>query len=333
VRNAAVSRHEICRAGEWPIRIYAGALPRETWSGLGAKDGDTLVNIVQVVDGACLDAFVRNWREGEDLLVDYDHSADEGKGTAAAGWMSAPRVEGEALTANIAWTDPADVTTRRYRFFSPTFDGGAALQHLGGNRFRPTKILRGAVTNRPNIRSISPLANDEGDPTEKPTHIMDDLKQIAAALGLAEDAALADILAEIEKRAKATAEAETEIVANRRAEAAALANAHGITDSGKLVEFEKLYLANRATAKTLLGFLPTAAAAGAGKTALTNAHPAKTPATGGGEREASGQFLEKAKAQAAAEKIPLANAIAALAEAEPALYAAYRDGLGGGGAA
>lgn len=155
--------YNIVPLGEFPIIVPLRSLPGAIATQLkntASKSGH--VRVVQVVDAEALTALANSVAPGAELLVDYDHeSMDADKSSRAAGWLSAPVVRDDGLYAPITWTNRAEeeVKGREFKYLSPVFDDRDTLQHLGGNRFRVTKLLGGAVTNNPNIRSIKPLFN------------------------------------------------------------------------------------------------------------------------------------------------------------------------------
>ncbi|MDR2981864.1 MAG: phage protease [Puniceicoccales bacterium] len=265
--------------GEYSTVTNIRALPPAAQKSLRSradKDGDLV--IIQVVDNAAMQAMVNSF-PGGDLLVDYDHlSHDADKPTRAAGWLSAPVLREGGVYAPIRWTNSAqdEVQGGEYRFLSPEFPTGSMLEWLGDNRFRPTRLVGAAVTNRPNMKTLQPLSNAESDPTTTQTNpSMDELKKIAAALGLPETATVDEILAAIAEKTGSLKTLEAEVVENRKAEALALCEKHGITDEKKRTEMSDLYVKNRDTARTLFGMLPEKK--DDPRNPLTNRRNAKTP--------------------------------------------------------
>ncbi|MDR0536179.1 MAG: phage protease [Puniceicoccales bacterium] len=334
--------YQIAPLGEFPIRVPLESLPQASRAALADGAGkDGTVRILQVVDADAAWALASSLPEGRELLVDYDHeSLDTDKSTRAAGWLSKASATCEGLYANIAWTDRAarEIAGREFRFLSPVFASGDSLAHLGGNRFRVTRLLGAAVTNNPNLRTIKPLSNrdtpgeeppedpgaDKKDTTKttNPTHTMN---AIAKALGLAEGASEADILAAIAALKDATAALETEAADNRRAQAATLCDKHGITGDEAREKFAKTYIANRAVAEELLSVLPPKTSAEDAPGALTNRHPAKTP--GAAAASALHPFLNRAAALRKEKNLTEADAYIAAARENPQLYAEYNDSL------
>ena len=146
-----------------------------------------------------------------DILVDADHSSENGGSTEALAWIAGLDARDDGLWALFRWTDKGAeaVSGRRYRFVSPAWtvdDDG-----------RPDLLVSCALTNRPNIPSSKPILNSAaGGSGEQPkgNPAMEELKK---ALGLAPDAADADALAAVQalqaeiaslKEAKLNAEAE-----------------------------------------------------------------------------------------------------------------------------
>lgn len=130
-------------------------------------DPVTKKRVVQVVDAEAVrlmaaDIALRNsdpaW---PGILVDRDHfSYDIEKESRAAGWANAAQAQAKGLFGPIRWTNSgrADVEGGDFRFLSPVFDRNTAVP-LGGDRFRVTRLLGLALTNKPNIRDIAALTN------------------------------------------------------------------------------------------------------------------------------------------------------------------------------
>lgn len=159
------------------------------------------------------------------VLVDFDHSSDEGGSTEAAAWIEALAFDAErGLVGSFRFTDTgaAAIAGRRYRFVSPVWN--VDEQH------RPISLLRVALTNRPQIEG-DPIINSvrkhkppEVSPeTPKENPEMDKLKEL---LGLAPESSDEDVLAavtalktEVEAAKAEKADAEAEAFANANTEA------------------------------------------------------------------------------------------------------------------
>ena len=137
-----------------------------------------------------------------EVLVDADHQSENGGSTEALAWIAELDARPDGLWALFRWTDKGAeaVSGRRYRFVSPAWtvdDDG-----------RPDLLVSCALTNRPNIPSSKPILNSSDGPTVRPSDrqtlgpsdtqgnpAMEELKK---ALGLAPDAADADVLAAVQ---------------------------------------------------------------------------------------------------------------------------------------
>lgn len=148
---------------------------------------------------------------GGEVLVDADHSSENGGSTEAQAWIVELDDRPDGLWALFRWTDKGAeaVSGRRWRFVSPAWTVDADG--------RPDRLVSCALTNRPNIPAKPILNSAAGGSGEHPkgNPAMEELKK---ALGLAPDAADADALAAVQalqaeiaslKEAQLNAEAET----------------------------------------------------------------------------------------------------------------------------
>jgi phage I-like protein len=152
-------------------------LPADGWHQLAplGEFPHSAAGIVQVIDaGACtrMVAAFENARATSGnfpgLLIDFDHfSLDAEKRSEAAGWITDLKFcepssgnNPAGLFARIRWSDIGEAAVKggRYRFLSPVWAKGDC-EDLGGNRFRPVRLLNAAVTNDPNLKGILPLSN------------------------------------------------------------------------------------------------------------------------------------------------------------------------------
>lgn len=94
---------------------------------------------------------------GTDLAVDISHNPDAG----AVGWFKELRLEGDKLMALVAWTDEGAELVRsgKYRYFSPEFAFGWTHPEKG-TKFRDV-LFGGALTNRPFLKDMQPVAFSE----------------------------------------------------------------------------------------------------------------------------------------------------------------------------
>ena len=132
------------------------------------------------------------------VLVDYDHrSYYEPGDTIAAGWSAAVEARADGIWAQIDWTPVAAqrIRDREFRYISPEF----SVDRETGEVAALTAI---SLVNRPafTMAAIARSNLTQGD---------DDMRAIAAALGLPEDADEAAILAAIATRDTELASART----------------------------------------------------------------------------------------------------------------------------
>jgi phage I-like protein len=179
---------------------------------------------------------------GGRIPVDYDHEGAAGGSTVAAGWFTGntdirESADGPRLWAEVEWTPQGrvDVESKRFKFISPEWTM-SKVDKTSGLATKAKELLAATLTNRPFFKQLAPLTasdlsathelvlelaaalGEESDalyarltetaappPDPKEIHMSDQLKLIAAALGLPEDADEATITAKAAE-VKATAE-------------------------------------------------------------------------------------------------------------------------------
>jgi len=125
------------------------------------------------------------------VLVDYDHLSafmpDDGGNTKAAGWIQRLEIRDGQVWAVVEWTvtAAAAIAAREYRYISPEF----TVDKKSGE---VADLLAAALVNRPAFQMAALARRKTGE------ELM--LKAIAKALGLADDATEAQILAAISRR-------------------------------------------------------------------------------------------------------------------------------------
>jgi phage I-like protein len=113
------------------------------------------------ISEADLDKAVENFNrwmeEGGEIPVDYDHSFGERGDSTAAGWYTELKRKGKSLFARVRWTTRAakQIADGEYRFFSPEFTKDWRNESGTPEGFT---ILAGALTNRPFLRGMTPVA-------------------------------------------------------------------------------------------------------------------------------------------------------------------------------
>lgn len=180
---------------------------------------------VQVIDDDAVRAIVEAGVPEEGILVDVEHVSVTGvRDTRAYGWVkelaALPTAEGLQLCARIEWTPLGRplVRDRIYKHFSTVYSVELCAD-LGGGRIRPLQLVGLALTNQPNNPGQRPITNSQAAPINNTNQQdnMEELKKIAAKLGLPEDATLDQVLATLDDLMKAeqeAAEAEAETLLN-----------------------------------------------------------------------------------------------------------------------
>lgn len=129
---------------------------------------------------------------GQPILVDFDHlsafAPDEGGDQTAAGWIEELEVRDGQVWARVVWTVRAaeQIADKQWRFVSPEFRANTKTGEVA--------ILDAvALVNRPafEMAALARAHNQSG---------VTDMKAIAIALGLAEDATEQQILTAIQKQ-------------------------------------------------------------------------------------------------------------------------------------
>lgn len=111
--------------------------------------------------------------------VDYDHGTNKTGSSRAAGWIAKLSAEGPhgepGIWAKVDWTGPGRLAlaNKEYRFISPVFTFDKVTRAVG-------RIVRAALTNDPALADLPALASQQSENNP----VNDDLKKIAAALGL-----------------------------------------------------------------------------------------------------------------------------------------------------
>lgn len=133
--------------------------------------------------------------KGAPILIDYDHQSvfaanpSVGGRAPAAGWMTKIIGTDDGVFAQVEWNTAAalQITASEYRFISPYFT------HRKDGRV--ISVINAGLTNTPNL-DLAALASENAVSLEEDETSMD-FKAIASALGLADTADEAAILAAI----------------------------------------------------------------------------------------------------------------------------------------
>ncbi len=213
--------------------------PLGEFEGVLKHDGKETA-IIQVLDKAALEKIAAAF-DGQ-LLVDYEHfSHRDDKPSEAVGWLEQVELRTDGLWGKIHWSDKGlgDIRGGSYRFISPEF---SAFERIDETRARPLCLCGAGLTNRPNLKTLTPLSNSRRE--AKPTKNMDYKKYLLVALGLQPDASDEDILAALEHND----EGDSKTIGELRAENARLLEQ---IVQGDLERFGAL-IVNRQAAKKLL---------------------------------------------------------------------------------
>ncbi len=141
-------------------------------------------------------AFVRASLAGRpEFQIDYEHQSEEGNQhlrtgpIPAAGWIKELEVRADGIWGRVEWTARARelIGNREYRYLSPVFD---FIRGTG----RVTRFKSAGLTNHANLE-LTALSREENQT------MTDNLRLIAGALDLAEDASADDIMQAINRRA------------------------------------------------------------------------------------------------------------------------------------
>ena len=238
---------------------------------------------VQVIDDDAVRAIVEAGVPEEGLLTDVEHVSVLGeRDTRAYGWIrelaALPTAEGLQLCARIEWTPLGRplVKDRIYKHFSTVYSVELCAD-LGGGRLRPLQLVGLALTNQPNNPGQRPITNSQAAPindNKTQNTNMEELKKIAAKLGLPEDATLDQVLATLDALMAAEQEAAD-------AEAETLLNSEDLkdlTDEEKKDLKEEL-IANRNLGMKMLKLLTNRKGGGASSAAPKYARPGFRPDT------------------------------------------------------
>lgn len=142
-----------------------------------------------------LDQAVANfnrWKSmGQEIPVDYDHAFAESRQAPAAGWFASLIRKGESLWATVRWTKKAqeEIASEQYRFFSPEFTSEFRSETGEEEGFT---VLAGALTNRPFLRGMTPVAMSQEVEDEMRRWVATKLTEFAERDEVAETRSMAD---------------------------------------------------------------------------------------------------------------------------------------------
>ncbi|TXN71646.1 phage protease [Methylobacterium sp. WL6] len=157
---------------------------------------------IRTVDGrgpyrvADVDGLIRISMQGEARLpIDENHSTDlaapRGEPAPAMGWITSLQSRADGIWGQVEWTGTGRrlVRGRAYRHISPV------IRHLADGTV--TGLLRASLVNRPNLQGLTSLHQEDDT--------MDFMAKLRKALGLADDADEAAVMAKVSTSTSATA--------------------------------------------------------------------------------------------------------------------------------
>lgn len=196
------------------------------------------------------------------ILVDCDHTSEEGGSTKAMAWITQlAHEEGVGLRGKMEFTEDGAklVSNGEYRYVSPVW--------IIDNDGCPTRLVSVALTNRPNL-PVRAIGNSQktvvNNNAKEGNKIM--LTKLIELLGLAPEATEEDVIAGVTALQTRIAEFETK-EAEAEAEAFAAENEDMVEDREEL---KNAYRSNPALARAILANC---------KKAVVNAAPAKPTTT------------------------------------------------------
>lgn len=162
------------------------------------------IRVIQHIDSAAISAIANNFHDK--ILVDFEHRSSLPDGdTAAAAWLTKVESRAEGLWGMFDFSDlgKTAVENKRYRFLSPELDVDATSASKDGDTVRPLALRSVGLTNRPNMKSLTPLSNkqtvDAASSRVENQNAADQagkeqMKELITALGLPENSEMPAVL-------------------------------------------------------------------------------------------------------------------------------------------
>jgi phage I-like protein len=340
------------RAAEFDPAGWFQLVPKGSFP-IKRKEGDAVKTYIQVVDEIACDRIAAAFANRQaanpnfQLLVGFEHFAhQEGGTTEAACWINALEKRADGIWAKGDWTPDgtAAIKNRKYRFLSPVWFP-RQTEVISGNRFRPVEVNDAGLTNMPNLGdALQPFWNraDSFHGREASTETQPSMIKIITLLGLAATATEDDIVAKVQAFKNRVAELEPfqNRLTTLQTEHDGLKTKHTAllttTVEKTLAEYKGVITAesqdawkNRLTADfdgtvgLLKGLKPAA-------TTKIPVHKGKKAVETTETVDGEDAFMNRVGEVMVQRKIDKADAIAAVAGEEPALYDAYREAINGG---
>lgn len=180
-----------------PSDSWYHLVPLGSFPGILKLSNGKEVKVIQRIDAAAISAIANNFHDK--LLVDFEHrsSLPDGDSTAAA-WLTKVDARPDGIWGLFDFSDlgKTAVENKRYRFLSPELDVDAGNVSKEGDTVRPVALRSVGLTNRPNLKTLTPLSNKESvnnQPGVAEAAMPDQrkgtqMKELITALGLPENA-------------------------------------------------------------------------------------------------------------------------------------------------
>jgi hypothetical protein len=154
-------------------------IPAGSFKGVDGRGPFTLLDPPSVIAASLLNG---------PLPIDINHSTDlaapKGDPSPAVGWVGRMEARADGIWGMVEWTGSGRqmVANREYRFISPVF------QHT--SKMAVLKILRGAITNNPNLTELAALNHAialHGQAVASPLGLTEDDRKVCRMMNLREE--------------------------------------------------------------------------------------------------------------------------------------------------
>jgi phage I-like protein len=186
--TAALSAHVTELSADAADGVWIQLIPAGTFSG---RDGRGPYHAGDEKSIQTIADLTRRYHGSTEIVIDYEHQTknalQNGRPAPAAGWVKEVEARKEGLFGRVEWTAAAAsaIRAREYRYLSPVYFHGK-----DGKIFA---LQNAALTNAPNLV----MAEVSAHSIFQQAHEEETMKQILAALGLAEGASENDVLVAI----------------------------------------------------------------------------------------------------------------------------------------
>lgn len=186
--TAVLSAHVTELSADAADGVWIKLIPAGTFSG---RDGRGPYHAGDEQSLSRIADLTRRYHDATEIVIDYEHQTrnalENGKPAPAAGWVKEVAARADGLYGRVEWTAAAAqaIRAKEYRYLSPVYFHGK-----DGKIFA---LQNAALTNSPNLV----MAEVSAHSIFQAAHEEETMKNILAALGLAEGASEADALVAI----------------------------------------------------------------------------------------------------------------------------------------